>query len=1112
MRFETGTFLGRGGMGEVYKVWDPRLERHVALKVLRAYSEEAAGRLMREARAQARLDHPNICKVYEVGEDADRPYIAMQCIEGAPLDEVAESMTLEQRVRVIAQVAEAVHEAHRTGLIHRDLKPSNILIEEETLRPYVVDFGLVHQEDGTCLTVEGAVLGTPPYMAPEQADGGSAAVDRRSDVYSLGATLYELLTGQAVFAGSATEILFKTLHQEPRSPRVHDGRLPADLAVVVLKCLEKQPERRYDSARSLAADLWRFLDGEPILAKPPSLAYRLVKKARKHRALAAVVAVAGGAILVFAFLALEARWRGQREAEAAQRFTAEVKDLEWLLRAARMSPRHDIRPQRQAVTERLAALEGRAASASDGLRGPASYALGRGYLALGDLTLARRHLEAAQERGYRPPEAAYALGVVYGRLYEQAADAAAAISDRAARATTLAQAEAELRAPARALLEASRGSLGGQASYLEGLIAFYSDQMEDSLEFAEVAVREAPWMYEAHLLRGDVLAAAGDALRMAGDRDAASERFGLAGEAYERAGEVAASAAEVPLRLCELWAKRMEMAVYGRGDDTAPLLEEGLQDCRAGLEIDPDSASIESAIASLWTVRTVQLEVRGEKPAQAWQEAETHARRAVDLDPENSLGWMRLASVYNDQARFRMQSGEQPAVEIEQALEAVRRGIAAARNPAFLLNLEGMILNRRARFERSSGNDPTVDLAAAIGAYDAALEVDPRYGYALNNLGRAFTDRARWIRSQGGDPEADLASAVGAYRRALEINPENAFASNNLGVALMDRGLVAMERGRDPRQDLEEADAALGASLEVNPDYASAHNNRGMIRLNRGRFENSRGRDPSAFLAAAIVALDETVRLHGRAFQPHVNLGRVEAIRARWNAAQGADPLPSLAAARQHYREALERNPRYAAGLAELADVWVMTARWAVTAELRRQAHEALERRAAEALAIDPSSVAARRALVAGALLRAEAPGAPRRELLEAADGELRRALGQRSSDARCGLLAVRLGRLWAELEPERRESHLRRALETLAPALEGKPGDPELLAARGLLGADLGDGEGDALEDLSRSLELNPRPLVFSPDELMAARDRLLSRRGASPSPSSAAQVATGP
>src|SRR5258705_1341656 len=166
--------IGAGGMGEVFRAWDPQLGRHVALKFLYGTDAETLERFAREARAQARVDHPGICKVYEVGSVAGRPYIAMQEIEGLTLDEAARGLTIEQKVRLVRDVADAVHDAHRHGLIHRDLKPGNILVEEsdDGLRPYVVDFGLARdQESPSGYTISGAIAGTLGYMSPEQARG-----------------------------------------------------------------------------------------------------------------------------------------------------------------------------------------------------------------------------------------------------------------------------------------------------------------------------------------------------------------------------------------------------------------------------------------------------------------------------------------------------------------------------------------------------------------------------------------------------------------------------------------------------------------------------------------------------------------------------------------------------------------------------------------------------------------------------------------------------------------------------------------------------------------------------------------------------------------------------
>ncbi len=186
-------------MGAVYRARDRQLQREVALKVLLRQGDESAQRMLREARAQARLDHENICKVFEAGTGDGVCHIAMQFIDGAPLRAAAEQMTLEEKVRVVRQVALALHEAHRQGLVHRDVKPSNIMVEERegaAPKPYLTDFGIAREVGAAGSTLTGAIAGTPAFMAPEQASGQVRSLDRRTDVYSLGATLFDVLAGR----------------------------------------------------------------------------------------------------------------------------------------------------------------------------------------------------------------------------------------------------------------------------------------------------------------------------------------------------------------------------------------------------------------------------------------------------------------------------------------------------------------------------------------------------------------------------------------------------------------------------------------------------------------------------------------------------------------------------------------------------------------------------------------------------------------------------------------------------------------------------------------------------------------------------------------------------
>jgi serine/threonine protein kinase/tetratricopeptide (TPR) repeat protein len=287
--------IGRGGQGVVFRAWQRSLNRTVAVKIIgigQLTTSAHLKRLRREAEAAAKLNHPGIVPIYEVGEHDGTYYFSMRFVEGDCLDEVVGrgSISVREATELIAKIARTVHYAHEHGILHRDIKPGNILLDANG-EPHLSDFGLARLvEHGSTVTGSLEVMGTPSYMAPEQAVGNNAAVSRATDVYGLGAVLYELLTGHPPFAGATTyETIHLLLDSEPRQPRLWNRKIDRDLSAVCLKCLEKNPRYRYSSALELAEDLERWLWDEPIRAKRSGFFTHARKWVQRNPMIAALI-------------------------------------------------------------------------------------------------------------------------------------------------------------------------------------------------------------------------------------------------------------------------------------------------------------------------------------------------------------------------------------------------------------------------------------------------------------------------------------------------------------------------------------------------------------------------------------------------------------------------------------------------------------------------------------------------------------------------------------------------------------------------------------------------------------------------------------------------------
>ncbi|HKI18686.1 MAG TPA: protein kinase, partial [Isosphaeraceae bacterium] len=308
--YELEKMLGIGGMGIVYKARQRSLDRLVAVKMIKAArfaSPDDLRRFQNEAESAARLDHPNIVPIFEVGQYEDEHYFSMKLVAGDSLDKKREQFAADPRraAALMALIAGAIHHAHQRGILHRDLKPANILVDADG-HPHVTDFGLAKRVEGDSeLTNSGAILGTPAYMAPEQTSARKGAVTTATDVHGLGAIFYALLTGRAPFLGpTLVETLDHVRERAPAPPRTLNPRVPRDLEIICLKCLEKDPRRRYAGADAVGEDLNHWLAGEPIVARPVGKAARLWMWCRRNPVIAGALGLAASALVAVAVLSL----------------------------------------------------------------------------------------------------------------------------------------------------------------------------------------------------------------------------------------------------------------------------------------------------------------------------------------------------------------------------------------------------------------------------------------------------------------------------------------------------------------------------------------------------------------------------------------------------------------------------------------------------------------------------------------------------------------------------------------------------------------------------------------------------------------------------------------
>ena len=920
-RYEFLGFLGEGGMGKVFLARDRQLHREVAIKFVRIDDGRIHLRFMIEARAQARVDHEHVCKVFEVGEVEGKFFIAMQHITGKPLDQAAMELSLEQKVMVVRDATRGVHEAHRVGIIHRDLKPSNIMVErgkDGSLRTFVMDFGLA-KEWNQDITETGSVLGTPTYMSPEQARGEVSKLDRRADIYSLGATLYQVVTGRPPVTGSnALEILSAIGSADVPTMRALSLDIPKDLEAITLKCLEKDRSKRYDSAKALADDLDRFLAGETVLARPTGLWYRIQRKLRKHKQLTAIGTAALVIVLMATGVTIKTRRDAGRRERLTQRFTESVARIESTARYSALAPLHDIRPDLKAVLTQMAQLRIDMKEAGPLAKGPGNYALGRGYLTLDDTEQAREHLQMAWDAGYRESRAAYALAVAMGKQYQEKLLEAERISSKDQREARLKELDATLRTPVLAYLRMVKGSDAPSPGYLQALMAFYQGNLDEALDRLRTLEDDQPWFYEAPLLRGSIHQARAWKRWNQGDRDGALADFEAGRRDLTAAATSGRSAPTVYDARAGLELNAMYMEQYGQGH-VEPAFDQGMAAVSTALAAQADHVPSLILQSSLLGVLSGVKAEHGENASALVEQAVAAAQKAVEAGPSRADVRIALGKAYFQWGNAKTNANLDPTEQLSKSMQAFE-SLSPEKRDYTVWNHLGLIHQTWSDFENQHGRNPSAHLNGAIAAYERATQMEPHLLPAWINLGTCLQLRAEIPGALR--PREDLQAALKVLEQAHTLNPKHFVPYFVKGKVLYDLALLTRDQGGDPGPDLLRSIEAARLGIAINPGVPHLHNGMGMAFFELARAAWESGKDPAPLLAKAQSAYGQAIKVAPEQFWGYANLGDLALWKARWSG--GAEAEQALREAEAANKRALKVSPGNPLPLANQGRVFAM--------------------------------------------------------------------------------------------------------------------------------------------------------------------------------------------
>ncbi len=899
-RYRLRREVGRGGMGIVWEAWDTSLRRVVALKQILSgpdLAPDQVERFQREARLAAKLSHASIVGILDVGEHDGVPYLTQEFVRGRSLAGVLEGpVPIRQAVQWVKSIAEGLQYAHDQGVVHRDVKPGNILIDEAGA-PRVTDFGLakeVGQSPSAALTMSGALVGTPQYMSPEQASGRTQDVGPASDQFSLGVVFYEALTGRLPFEGGALRALLNAIcDREPDRPSKLRAEVDLDLETLCLKPIEKDPARRYARLGDLADDLGRYLAGEPIRARPMSMARRVARGAWRGRRVFLPALLLG--ILGVAFAVREAALAAdRRRTETAQE--AERTALE---EAARRSQRvADVLLRWSALGDAIRRLEeirydSRLSNEEASLRAREPWPAIEEFLEVTPADSASRATATAlvgwaeclagrEEQGIARMRSAASMDpeVAHGRLLEALVRFARYVEaqglpdvfptaggirfgEMPGETPSMIEDRQRIEALLGEVGNARRSESGGAESFVTALDAMRAlqtgrldraeEDLSSSLAAPELALFHTGLRYaraKVRFLRKELTRAVEDLEAVGRARPAHASRFLTAG--LVRLG--------------------VATELLATGKDSRPALREAIADFGRVVELLPSASEgfVDRGVA--WQRLGDAEGIRGGSPWEPYDRAESDFKEALRLRPDDPSALMGLGILYRNRGEEEAQAGRDPRGTLDRAVEALDAAVGTAPESLEARLNRAAALHTRGSAGAQVGEDPLGFYTRAIEDLEAVLLRRADDAGALRARALIGVERGMWEAAQGGDPRGSYEVALADFDRVVALSPGTADYVHDRGVARLQMAAARTAAGEDPSEDFRKAAADFSAAIERKPS-TEAFTNRAAAWTGLAEAEAAAGGDPATTVGKALADLDAAIGRNPRNWRARMSQG-----------------------------------------------------------------------------------------------------------------------------------------------------------------------------------------------------------------------------------------------